>query len=389
MKINWNNKYNTISAYSFLTAVAVILFYFLISQVTIFTDKLEYLLGIMQPFIVGFCIAYVINFLYVFFKDKVFEIKFIKKLNIKRVKGYSILLAYVTAALIITIFIKFVFPQFMGSVLGLINDVPKYIGNTNNFLNQFLNTFDIDKIYTQEILKQFNSIINHVIAFLTDLIPAIGAYIGRVISGIWNVVIGLIISIYLLIDKENLCALAKKITYGLLDEKSSKTLIDLMQKCNDTFGKFLVGKIIDSAIIGVLTFVVLSITKMPYAILVSVIVGITNIIPFFGPFIGAIPSFFIILFVSPVKALWFLLIIFIIQQLDGNFIGPKILGDTIGISAFWVLFSILVAGSLLGVLGMIIGVPLFAVMYSIIKEIIENKLRNKGLETETKAYMDK
>ena len=137
-----------------------------------------------------------------------------------------------------------------------------------------------------------------------------------------------------------------------------------------------------------LTFVILTVFKMPYTILISVIIGITNIIPFFGPFFGAIPSFVIIMFVSPIKALWFLLIIFVIQQLDGNVIGPKILGDSIGISAFWILFSLLVAGKVLGLVGMIIGVPLFAIVYSIIKDIVEAKLRKKGLPTETDDYMN-
>ena len=200
-------------------------------------------------------------------------------------------------------------------------------------------------------------------------------------------ILGIIVSVYLLIDKEKLCALSKKITYGLFPESYADEIIKLVDRSNYTFGRFLVGKIIDSLIIGVLTFIILTIFKMPYTILVSVIVGITNIIPFFGPFIGAIPSFIIILFVSPVQALWFLLIILFIQQLDGNVIGPKILGDSIGISAFWILFSILVAGKLLGIVGMIIGVPLFAIFYSIVKEFIESKLRKKGLKTETKEYM--
>ena len=162
---------------------------------------------------------------------------------------------------------------------------------------------------------------------------------------------------------------------------------DALHRSSDTFGKFLSGKILDSLIIGILTFVILTIFKMPYTLLVSVIVGITNIIPFFGPFIGAIPSVIIILFVSPIKALWFLLIILVIQQIDGNIIGPKILGDSIGISAFWILFSILVAGKFLGLVGMVIGVPLFAVIYSIIKEVVESQLDKKGMKTKTEDYM--
>ena len=138
---------------------------------------------------------------------------------------------------------------------------------------------------------------------------------------------------------------------------------------------------------SVLTFIILKITKMPYQTLVAFIIGLTNIIPFFGPFIGGIPSFFIILFVSPIKALWFALIVVIIQQIDGNIIGPKILGDSLGISAFWILFSLLVAGKLLGFIGLIIGVPLFVFIYSIVKDIIENRLEKKGLAKETEYYL--
>ena len=192
-----------------------------------------------------------------------------------------------------------------------------------------------------------------------------------------------------MIEKEKFFALSKKITYALFPKTIAQRVIKLTHMSNETFGKFLSGKILDSLIIGIMTFIILYVCKMPYALLVSVIVGITNIIPFFGPFIGAVPSFIIILFVDPVKALWFLLIVFVIQQIDGNIIGPKILGDSIGISAFWILFAILVAGKFLGIVGMVIGVPLFAVVYSIIKEIVEERLRKKGLKVQTEDYIKK
>ena len=209
-----------------------------------------------------------------------------------------------------------------------------------------------------------------------------------VASSIWNIILGIIISVYLLMDKEKFFALGKKVVTSLLNEKHTTIVLDLANRTNLTFGRFIGGKIVDSAIIGVLTFIILAIFKMPYVLLISVIIGVTNIIPFFGPFIGAIPSAIIILFVSPIQALWFLVIILVIQQVDGNIIGPKILGDSIGISAFWILFSILVAGKLFGLVGMIIGVPMFALIYSVIKDIIEARLRYKGLPTETEKYLD-
>ena len=225
------------------------------------------------------------------------------------------------------------------------------------------------------------------IQVLTNLIPIIGNIFMTFASSVWNIILGIIISIYLLIDKEKFFALGKKVTKALFNEKNSTIILDLADRTNQTFGRFLGGKIIDSAIIGVLSFIILGIFKMPYVLLISVIIGITNIIPFFGPFIGAIPSAIIIMFVSPIQALWFLLIILIIQQIDGNIIGPKILGDSIGISAFWILFAILVAGKLFGLVGMIIGVPMFALIYYIIKDIIEARLTQKGLPKETDNYL--
>ena len=198
----------------------------------------------------------------------------------------------------------------------------------------------------------------------------------------------MIISIYLLFDKERYLALSRKVTIALFPDRIAKKTLELAKRADNICGRFLSGKIIDSAIIGVLTFVILSVTNMPFKTLVSFIIGVTNIIPFFGPFIGAIPSFLLILFVAPVKALWFLVIILIIQQIDGNIIGPKILGDSLGISPFWILFSILIAGKLLGFIGMVLGVPLFVFIYSILKEFMEARLGEKGLPTETEDYYE-
>ena len=387
MKINWNNKYTTIAIYSFLVAISVILFYLAISQVSIFTDKLNSIFVILQPFIIGFSIAYIINFLLEFYENKVFETKYVKKIRLKSKRGLAIILSYITAFFIISMVVKFLLPQVIDSIVGLVNDIPTYINNTTNFVNNVINDLNIEDQYSKTLIDNFNNLINYIIRFITNLIPALGGFVARIASSIWNVILGIIVSVYLLIDKEKLCAVSKKITYGLLPENYANSIIELVHRSNYTFGRFLIGKIIDSLIIGVLTFIILAIFKKPYTILVSVIVGITNIIPFFGPFIGAIPSFIIILFVSPVQACWFLLIILFIQQLDGNVIGPKILGDTIGISAFWILFSILVAGKVLGIIGMIIGVPLFAIFYSVVKGFIEGKLKKKGLKTETKDYM--
>lgn len=389
MKIDWNIKYTTIAAYIFIVACSVIIFYLSISQIGMILDKISGVIGILQPFIMGFSIAYLLNFILKFYENRVFEYTLIKKINLKfRTKRQlGLVLTYITSSLFIYVFIKFLFPQLLGSIIGLINDIPRYVNETNKFIDDLLRNLNIKDNYLYLINDNFNRWVEYIIKVATDIIPILGTLIGGLASSIWNIVLGIVISIYLLADKERFFALSKKITYSFLPKAAAEKVIEITHRSNRTFGKFFVGKIVDSFIIGLLTFIILAIFKMPYSVLVSVIVGITNIIPFFGPFIGAVPSFIIILFVSPVKALWFLLIIFIIQQLDGNLIGPKILGDSIGISAFWILFSILVASKFLGVVGMIIGVPLFAVLYSIIKEIVEGRLKKKGLKIDTKDYI--
>lgn len=183
-------------------------------------------------------------------------------------------------------------------------------------------------------------------------------------------------------------AQAKKIIYGVCKKKTADTLIHYVRISNDMFSGFILGKIVDSAIIGIICFVLMTIFSLPYALLVSVIVGVTNIIPVFGPYIGAIPSAMLILLVSPVQALYFIILVAILQQVDGNIIGPAILGDSTGLSAFWVLFSILFFGGFWGIAGMLIGCPLFAVIYTIIKDFVNYCLERRNLSTDTQTYID-
>lgn len=386
MKVNWNDKYTTISVYSFIVICCSIIFFRILSETGSFINKLTEIIGILQPFTIGFVIAYLLNFILIFIENNMDKIDSLKNLKHSSKRGISIMLTYIFAIFMIYVFIQFVLPQLIDSVSGLVNDIPTYVNNASNLLNDIIKNTDLDSEYLDLALTKWNEFVNYVIKIATNFLPVLGNTVMTVAASIWNIVIGLIVSIYLLIDKEKFCALSKKITYAIFNREHAEIAVELAHRTNDTFGKFLSGKILDSAIIGVLTFLLLTIFNMPYKLLISVIIGITNIIPFFGPFFGAIPSAIIILFVDPGKVLWFLLLIFIIQQLDGNIIGPKILGDSIGISAFWILFSLLVTGKFLGIVGMIIGVPLFAIIYSIIKDVVEIKLSRKGLPVETDNY---
>lgn len=392
MKINFNDKYNTIAVYVVLTACAIILFYLGILKLEFVFEKVAVIVGICKPFIFGFALAYILDFLLRFVEEKIYSLKYINKIKLlspKIQRGVSLFITYLLALFLIFLFLYFVLPQLIDSMVGLINDIPTYINDTTKFIDDILINLNINSEYLAMFNDNIKNFIDYIIKVLTELLPVIGNMVTKMASGIWNIVLGLIVSIYMLIDKERFIALCRKVVYAILPKNAANKVTEIIRRSNYTFGKFLSGKILDSLIIGIMTFIILYVCKMPYALLVSVIVGITNIIPFFGPFIGAVPSFIIILFVDPVKALWFLLIVFVIQQIDGNIIGPKILGDSIGISAFWILFAILVAGKFLGIVGMVIGVPLFAVVYSIIKEIVEERLRKKGLKVETEDYIKK
>ena len=386
MKVEWNKKYTTIAIYAFLVISSSIIVYLMASQAEDLKIKFSGMIATMQPFIIGSAIAYIINFILNFYEKVVFELKYLNKVNRKYRRGIGLLLSYLTAIIMISLFMQFVLPQLVDSIVGLANNIPQYVNDASHVITEISEKFNLESKYMNMIVEKWNELLNYIITLLTNLIPVIGNFIMTIGSSILNIIIGIIVSIYILIDKEKFIALSRKVTFSIFSAERSKRIVELAQRSNETFGKFLSGKILDSLIIGILTFIILTIFKMPYILLISVVIGITNIIPFFGPFFGAIPSAIIILCVSPIKALWFIGIILVIQQIDGNIIGPKILGDSIGISAFWILFSLLIFAKFLGLIGMIIGVPIFAIIYSIIKENVERRLKAKGLPVETEKY---
>ena len=230
--------------------------------------------------------------------------------------------------------------------------------------------------------------------FEKDLLPKTQKYVYSITSGVvygvkflLNIFVGVIVSVYVLASKETFAGQAKKIIYALFKPVRANVIVETVRKSNEIFGGFISGKILDSAIIGVLAYIVLIIMKMPDPILVAVIIGVTNVIPFFGPFIGAVPSFIIIVLQNPVQGLYFLIFVLVLQQVDGNIIGPKILGESTGLSSFWVVFAIMMFGGLWGFPGMLLGVPLMAVIYYIIQKSVSYFLRKRGLTDETKDYI--
>ncbi len=289
--------------------------------------------------------------------------------------------------------ISMIIPTVVESIMGIVNSIPAYVQKVSRWIQTVF--ADNPQVETA-VLDVYQQGVDQLMEWTTSAanwMPNLQTALDRIYSGVMGVVnvtknslIGVIVMIYLLNIKDTLTAQAKKLAYGLFPLRFANELVDKCRFVHKVFGGFILGKLIDSLIIGVLTFIIMSILRMPYTMLISVIIGVTNIIPFFGPFIGAIPSALLLLLVSPRQCLIFLVLILLIQQFDGNILGPKILGNSTGLSSFWVLFSILFFGGILGPIGMIIGVPTFAVISRLVSERVEKQLKKKALSTDTEDY---
>ena len=302
------------------------------------------------------------------------------------------------ACLIILIFVIFalimmIIPELVNSITNVIGYAPDGMSNLENWLKDILNKNpDLEKLVIgnyQDISERVSDIAT------TNVLPNVNTYIKNLSSGVINalgvvvnIIIGMMVMMYLLNMKTTLSSQAKKIVYSMAGVKIGNEIVTEARYIKNMFEKFIVGKIIDSIIIGIINYFFMVIIHMPYALLISVVVGVTNVIPFFGPFIGAIPSIVLLLLVSPFTALQFAVWILVLQQVDGNIIGPKILGQTTGLPSFWVLFSILLFGGLFGIVGMIIAVPTWAIIYRTISRVSEHFLRKKGLEPDSGSYVN-
>lgn len=316
-------------------------------------------------------------------------------LGISKAAGTVVSLAVVL--LVVAGLIQMLIPQMLESLKGLRDSFPVYLQNLYAWIQKVLaDNPDIEMFVLnnlQSAVEKFqiwveNSFINIDMDRLAEFLTGVSSSVLGLLEFIKNWLIGLIVMVYLLNIKDVLIAQSKKIVYSCLSIRWANCMIEEMRLVNQMFGGFIVGKLVDSLIIGIICFVGVSLMNMPFPLLISVIVGVTNVIPFFGPFFGAVPSGFLVLLVSPMKCLYFLLWILLLQQFDGNILGPKILGNSTGLSSFWVLFSILLFGGLFGFVGMIIAVPFFAVIYDLIARAVHHSLNRKKLSMVTEDYKD-
>ena len=346
---------------------------------------------ILTPFFVGFLLAYILNFPYKFFCTKVFGRMGKKhKFFARFIKPLSLICTYLIAFAVVLGLILIVVPQIIVNLSGLVQNMPKYlekgyiyIEGVFDWVNGIFHTsFSLDAT-VQQIQQEFSKLMSgQNIIGTADATKNVFGFVSNVVTntaaGLYTFVMSIIISVYFLASKERLCRLTKRMAVAFIPIKHLPRVYEVVDIADTKCGRFLVGDILDSALIGLLTFIVMTIFQLPYAALIAVLVGVSNIIPFFGPYIGGIPSAVILLLVDPMYMVWFVIIIFIIQQIDGNIIKPKILGDQLGISSFGVLFSVVVGGALFSVPGFILGTPFYAVIYTLISKKVRNNINSKG-----------
>ena len=399
MKFRWDKKYLYWGVTAFAVICASMLFYFGIFHMDVLIRGFRILSSVMMPVIFGVVIAYLLTPVVNFQERKIFfPLMKRKKMDInkkkkKAVRYISVFFALLFALLIIYSLMAMIVPSIVESIISIINDMPRYVQNVGHWLNSILKN---NPELRSTAIDFFNSYSSKVETWMNvQLLPQLKEVLQQFITGVFgalvfikNFLIGAIISVYLMADKEGFLTQGKMFIYAVFDAERANDIIRGCRFVNKTFGGFVNGKIVDSAIIGVLCYILTSIIGTPYAILVSVIVGVTNVIPFFGPYLGAIPSAFIILLVNPMQCLYFLITILLLQQFDGNILGPKILGGSTGLSSFMVIVAILLFGGLFGIPGMIIGVPVWAVIVAGLKYLRNSWLKKKELPTDDKLYQE-
>lgn len=402
MKFKFDKKYLYWGLTAFFTLAGAILFYYLLFHRSNFMGGLNKIITIAMPIIDGFVLAYL--FTPILNKIEKSAVKpLCKKAGISvtgknkgRIRAVCIFATLLVVVLICYELFALIIPEVIRSIQSIIYMFPVYLNNLSDWALLLLKD-------NPDLEKTVNSLFDQYSAMLTEyanthFLPRINEMLNNALSvvssgvigvlkALWNLVIGFIISIYLLGSKEKFAGQAKKIVYAVFDRQTGNEMVTNFRFIHSTFIGFIGGKIVDSIIIGILCFVCTSIIGTPYAILVSVIVGVTNVIPFFGPWIGGIPSALLVLMVDPKQALYFGLLVIFIQQFDGNILGPKILGDSTGLSSFWVIFAITIFGGLFGVFGMVVGVPIFAVFYAGVKATVNRSLQKKNLPTDLSPYM--
>ena len=375
--------------------IAVVCSGILLLAVIVYFEKIwgffSAVLNVSKPFLIGFGIAFlllpVVNKLEWFFSKVLFR----KHPHPRLSRVLATTLAFLLLIALMAGFFAILLPQLITSVKSILQYIATFISMNSDRINQLLLKYEFLSIEGEQLVIAWENIVSELMNYTSVLVNNLMAIATSISSGVYSVVfhllVGLIAAFYLLLDKEHFCAQVKKLCYSVFKKSTCETLVYWTRRANKIFVGFITGKILDSLIIGIVCYVCMLLFKIEYPLLISVIVGITNVIPFFGPYIGAIPSILILLLVNPLSALWFGVFIIILQQIDGNLLGPFILGDYVGVSAFWIMLSIVIGGGLFGFVGMLLGVPVFALIYAIVRTIATVRLEKRKLPVDSASYV--
>ena len=397
-------KYTHLGLTLFLAACGALVFYDTFYKVGTLQSFLAKLTDILAPVLYGFAMAYllapIVNWLERVLTGGANRALKGKGLPVPNrwLRALSIFLTWAFVLFLIYLLLVMLIPQLVESITMLIDNAQLYYRQVYDWVNELLNaksgvgswaTEMIDRYYDNALDLLEKNILPWAQALLTSLTGGIWSGILGVVTFVKNFIIGIVVSIYMLAMKERSAARCAKLVYGMFTEERARLIVRGTRRVDRIFSGFVRGKLLDSLIIGILCFIGCSILGIPYTPLVSLIVGVTNVIPFFGPVLGAVPSAFLILLVSPLKCLYFVIFVFILQQLDGNVIGPRILGPSTGISSFWVVVAILVGGGFGGLMGMFLGVPICACLQALTRYIVNLRLQKRGMPVEAFAYVNR
>lgn len=391
------NFFTRLTLSIFLAGCGILLVYYGIFHTSNISNAISTITSILSPFILGGVMAYLMCPIFNVLVKKLYPvIKTKTKRNQKALvvsKAISTVITMIVLIGIVAGFIALVIPNLIDTLTYIVKNLPSTAASVTNWMETHIENNPTFLGFATDIIGNTRDAVTNWAE--TEFLPNAGSIMSNISAGILglfkfllNFLIGLILCIYFLNSKELFKSQLKQMILATFSKERAEAIFELGRRADFTFGGFINGKIIDSFIIGVLCYILMLILNLPYAVLISVIVGVTNIIPFFGPFIGAIPSALLILLVNPIQALYFVAMILVLQQVDGNIIGPKILGNTTGLASLWVMFAIIVFGGLFGFIGMVIGVPIFALVYTYLTRFFQNRLKKKNLPNRTLDYID-
>lgn len=400
MKLRWKNPYIKWGLTALLVIMGGIMFYYLLFHPSNIKSAFNVIVGTMMPVVFGFILAYLLTPILNSIEQKILyplrerlKLKEGPKTH-KRTRMLSVLITALLFYLIIHLLVSMLVSQIVPSIQNIVSNFDTYTTNFTTWMNRLLADNPDIKEYALNLINRYSVELERflnetVLSKSSELIKTVSLSVLGIFKTLWNFVIGFIISIYILGSKEKFAVQAKKLVYACYQADTANVIINNFRFAHNTFIGFISGKILDSLIIGMLCFIGTTLLRTPYGALISVIIGMTNIIPFLGPFLGAIPSVILILVVDPMHPLncvYFIIFILVLQQVDGNLIGPKILGDSTGLSGFWVIFAITLFGGLFDVLGMIVGVPIFAIIYAAIRSYVNSALIKKNMPIKSSIY---